>query len=289
MDDLLVYAVSFLSAAVPRQTTSSLHALVHRLDRHLVKGRVYLLLRGSSSHWVWWGDRPFKHLSIGSLGITTRSVSNLCTHKVFVPGVGPVILMGCELVLRKGSWLLRTTLVRAILSVGAEGLFQRSFTGPTLGIRNTRSCCMLRQRTCIAFDSRLEVGSCLISLTLVLLTVQSIGLFLVTLVSIGPSWVVRIAVSLSHWGRNDSLARHGVDFVADQGIVVDFLDHLIFVFIIILVLFSQVKRVSIRLSISYIAWWSWAGEHLLLLLFELGRVFDFLRFVVVKLVFFVSV
>ena len=164
--------------------------------------------------------------------------------------------MGCELVLRKGSWLLRTTLVRAILSVGAEGLFQRSFAGSTLGIRNTRSCCMLCQRTCIAFDSRLEVGSCLISLTLVLLTVQSIGLFLITLVSIGPRWVVRITVSLSHRGRNNSLARHSVDVIADQGIVVDFLDHLIFVFLIILVLFSQVKRVPIRLSISYIAWGS---------------------------------
>ena len=50
VDNLLVYAVSFLSTAVPRQTTPSLHALVHRLDRHLVKGRVYLLLRGGSSH-----------------------------------------------------------------------------------------------------------------------------------------------------------------------------------------------------------------------------------------------
>ena len=142
-----------------------------------------------------------------------------------------------------------------ILRTSAKGLFNWPLAGTTLRIGDARSCCMLCQRTPLSFVSWLKLASWLFR-SLVLLTVQSVGLLFADLITSVAIWVcrrVRIAVIFSHGGANDDLVggTAAIEVVAAQQDGVIGLLNLIalIAILIIFIVVSEIERITLYLSI----------------------------------------
>ena len=296
MDNLLVHSASLLRATICGQTTPCLHALVHRFDWHLVKGGAHVWVRINTSDWLWWRHWPIKYLPIWALRIATRCVSLLrASNHVFVSRIHPFVLVRRELILRKWSRLRVSIGVCPVLRTSAKGLLYWPLAGATLWIGDAWSCCMLGQRTPLGFIGWLELASWLFR-PLVLLTVQSIGFLFAYLITRVIIWVCRrvgIAIFVSHrWANNDLVGGTAAIEVitAQQDGVIGLLDLIALIAILIIfIIVPEIECIALYLSIWLVAGRARTCKHLLLLFFQLWRILNLLGFILVKLVFFISV